>query len=135
MQNSPKKLAALTVAILLLQGCGAFTDPATRLAAELKDAAEVVGKEDGARHTHIHRTPSRAGECDGPYRVQIDEVGALVVWCKSTTSGETVSSHSTSSHAGVVGARETFIIDKRPGEDLVIDLARIGGKVTVVAVK
>jgi hypothetical protein len=136
MNTRLNRTILITIASLALQSCGGtFTDPATRLAAELKSAADVVAKPEGARHTHIHRTPSRPGECEGPYRVQIDEVGALIVWCKSATSGETLSSHSTSSHADVVAAKETFIVDKRPSEDLVIDLARIGGKVTVVAVK
>ena len=38
------------------------------------------------------RTPSRAGQCDGPYRVQLDKVGAMIIWCKDT-AGKTVSSH------------------------------------------
>ncbi|MDX2220445.1 MAG: hypothetical protein SF172_15620 [Burkholderiales bacterium] len=127
---------ATVLAALAFQGCGtAFTDPATRLAAEVRDAAKLVAQQDGARHTHIHRTPSRAGECEGPYRVQLDESGALVVWCKSAANGETVSSHSTSAHAATVSTRETFIVDKRTGEDLVIELARIGGKVTIIAAR
>ncbi|MBL8518073.1 MAG: hypothetical protein JNM76_14010 [Betaproteobacteria bacterium] len=132
----PAPLFLTCLLAALLTGCfGAFTDPATRLAADLKDAAALVGKDAGARHTHIHRTPSRAGECAGPYRVQIDQVGALIVWCKSETTGETLTSHSTTSHGDTVAARETFIVDKRPSEDLTIDLARIEGKVTVVAVR
>jgi hypothetical protein len=123
-------LAALSVT--LLGGC--WTDAATRLAYDLEAGADKVGRNDGARYTVVHRTPSRRGECEGPYRVQLDKVGALVVWCKDAAGDSTVSSHSTSHHGRHVRTSRTWIVDKRAGEPLSIDLERQAGSVVIVSV-
>lgn len=123
-------LAALSVA--MLGGC--WTDAATRLAYDLEAGADKVGRDDGARYTIVHRAPSRRGECEGPYRVQVDKVGALVVWCKDTAGDSTVSSHSTSYHGRFVRTPQTWIIDKRAGESLNIGLERRAGSVVIVSV-
>src|SRR5690554_1194514 len=70
---------AVTVA---LAGCDVFTDPATRLAFDLEAAAARLSPSAGTRAELTHRTPSRRGECTGPYTVQLDQAGAIVVWCR-----------------------------------------------------
>jgi len=133
--NANFLLALALPALLAACSLPGLTDPATRLAADLEAGAKLVAAQDGSRHAVVHRTPSKAGECDGPYSAQLDEVGALVIWCKDPGSGSTKSSHSTSSHAKSMSTKETFIINKTSGEDLVVELARIGGKVVIVAVR
>ena len=32
-----------------------------------------------------HKTPSKSGECVGPYTVPFDKVGMLVIWCTDET--------------------------------------------------
>ncbi len=126
--------AATTVALQLLAGCGLPTDPATRLAADLEDGAERLGMQAGATDSIHHATPSRTGECDGPYRIQLDDAGAIIIWCKSA-AGETVSSHSTTSHNPAVDTPQTWIVDKGAGETLIIDLERRGARATITGVR
>ena len=95
-----------------LAACGAITDPATRLAADLEDGADRLPLRNGATEAVHHATLSRPGQCDGPYKVQLDRVGAMIVWCNDA-AGNTVSSHSTSSHNRAVDTSQTFIVDKR----------------------
>ena len=115
-------------------GCGIATDPATRLAADLEDAADRLPTRDGATEALHHATPSRAGQCDGPYKVQLDRVGAMIVWCLDA-AGNTVSSHSTSSHNRAVATSQTFVVDKGAGETLIIDLERRGGRAVITGVR
>lgn len=123
----------MAFSVLLLSGC--VTDAATRLAYDIEAAAGRVGRPDGARYTLVHRTPSNSGECVGPYKVQLDNAGLIVVWCKDATGDRTVSSHSTSYHRRFVDTPETHILDKPAGEALVIDLERRGGRVVIGNVK
>lgn len=125
--------SASVLTVLLLGGC--VTDAATRLAHDIEAGADRVGRADGARYTLVHRVPSSAGECVGPYQVQFDKVGAIIVWCKDATGDTTVSSHSTSYHARFVDTPETRIVDKPAKDALVIDLERRGGRVVIVGVK
>lgn len=133
MRTVTQASASVLTVLLLLGGC--VTDAATRLAHDIEAGAGRVGRADGARYTLVHRVPSSAGECVGPYRVQLDKVGALIVWCKDTTGDKTVSSHSTSTHARFVDTPETRIVDKPANDPLVIDLERRGGRVVIVGVK
>jgi len=116
----------------LLSGC--WTDAATRLAYDLEEGAGRLGREAGARYTVVHRVPSRRGECEGPYRVQVDKVGAIIIWCKDSTGNKTVSSHSTSYHGRFVLTPQTWIVDKPAGAALIIELERRGDSVVVVDV-
>jgi hypothetical protein len=115
-------------------GCGIATDPATRLAADLEDAAGRLPPREGATDALHHATPSRPGQCDGPYKVQLDQVGAMIVWCKDA-AGTTVSSHSTTSHNRAVDTSQTFIVDKGAGETLIIDLERRDGRAVITGVR
>lgn len=127
------QVSASVLSALLLGGC--FTDAATRLAYDIEAGAGRVGRADGARYTLVHRVPSSVGECIGPYRVQLDKVGAIIVWCKDAAGDATVSSHSTSYHGRFVDTPETRIVDKPAKEALVIDLERRDGRIVIANVK
>lgn len=124
----------IAAALIVAAGCDIATDPATPLASDLEAGADRLGSDAGATYTVHHTTPSKAGECTGPYKVQLDQVGAMIIWCKDA-AGEMVSSHSTSYHARFVETPETFLIDKGAGETLSIDLERSGGRAVIVAVR
>jgi hypothetical protein len=124
--------AALPLA--LLAACAVPTDPATRLAADLEAGADRLRPDEGATDSVHHATPSRAGQCDGPYKVQLDKVGAMIVWCKDAAGG-TVSSHGTTSHAPHVNAPRTYVVDKGAGETLIVDLERRGGRAVITHVR
>lgn len=130
-----RSASAVTVAALgSIGGCDFATDPATRLAYDLEAAADLLGNEDRATYTAHHATPSKSGECTGPYKVQLDQVGAMIIWCKDA-AGETVSSHSTTYHARFVDTPETFLIDKATGSTLAIDLERRNSRAVIVDVR
>lgn len=122
------------IVLAALAGCGLPTDAATRLAYDIEAGVEQLGSEDGASFSVQHATPSRSGECTGPYKVQLDRVGAMIVWCDDAT-GKTVSSHSTSYHARLVDTPQTFLLNKAAGETLTIDLERRGGRAFIVDVR
>ncbi len=110
------------------------TDPATRLAADLENGADRLPLQECATDAVHHAMPSRPGQCDGPYKVQLDRVGAMVVWCNDA-AGNTVSSHSTSSHNRAVDTSQTFIVDKGAGETLIVDLERRSGRAIITGVR
>jgi hypothetical protein len=116
--------------VAFLAGCGIGTDAATRLAYDLEAGAGRLGSEPGARYSVQHRTPSRSGEREGPYSVQVDKVGALFIWCRDG-AGRTVSSHSTSYHARFVDTPKTYILEKPAGATLTIDLERRAGRAVI----
>ena len=128
--------AGILAAFVLMSvtGCEVPTDAATRLANDIKDGANRLGGEDGAVHTIHHRTPSASGQCTGPYKLQLDKVGAIIIWCKDA-SGETVSSHSTTYHGRYVDTPTTYLLDREAGATLTIDLERRGGRAVVTDVR
>jgi len=119
--------------ILLVAGCDLFTDAATRLAHDLEKAAGAL-RHEGDTITLRHETPSRRGECAGPYTVQLDKVGALVIWCKDD-HGQVVASPGTSYHRRFVTTPETYYLEKSAGETLVIELEQRGGEAVIVGVR
>lgn len=129
-RNPWQLLATLAV---MLAGCGVFTDAATRIAYDIEAGEKQLGRASGARHSIRHETPSRAGECAGPYKVQVDKVGALVIWCYDG-NGTTVSSHSTTYHGRFVDTPQTWILDKPAASTLVIDLERRGSRAVITGV-
>lgn len=116
-----------------MTGCGTSTDAATRLAYDIEAGANQLGSEDGSEFSIQHRTPSNPDQCTGPYQLQLDHVGAMIIWCKDA-AGETVSSHSTSYHARFVDTPQTFLLDKESGTTLTIDLERRGGRAVITDV-
>jgi hypothetical protein len=124
----------LTLALaVFLVSCDAFTDAATRLAYDIEAGAGHIGKGEGARYRIQHHTPSAAGQCTGPYVVQFDKVGSLVIWCKDE-AGKTVSSHSTSYYARFVDTPQQYILEKPAGSTLTIDVERRGGRAIIANV-
>ena len=84
----------LLLSLTLMTGCDIGTDAATRLAYDIEAGTNRLGKEAGAKYSIEHKTPSKAGECAGPYTVQLDKVGAIIIWCRDA-AGKTVASHRT----------------------------------------
>ena len=124
----------LLISLSAATGCDFATDAATRLASDIETGADHLGREAGAKYSIQHKTPSKSGECTGPYTVQVDKVGALIVWCKDA-AGRTVSSHSTSYHARFVDAPKTYILEKPAGAILSIDLERRDGRAVITDVR
>lgn len=124
----------LLVLIGTVAACGSLTDPATRLAYDLEAAESRLADRASATYRLEHRTPSRSGECVGPYTVQLDRVGAIIVWCRDA-AGETVTSHSTTYHGRFVDTPRTYLLDKSAGETLIIDLERRAGRAVIVDVR
>ena len=118
--------ASALAAVLFLSSCGVFTDAATRLASDIESAARKL-EAPGDRITLHHEMPSRPGECAGPYTVQLDKVGALVIWCRDE-DGEVLSSPGTSHHRRFVQAPETYYLHKGTGEASRRLIVREGGK-------
>jgi hypothetical protein len=123
----------LSALVAVLAGCGDFTDAATRIAYDLEAGVPRLGSEEGATYTVRHATPSRRGECAGPFKVQFDKVGALIIWCKDSGGG-TVSSHSTTYHARFVATSLTYIVDKPAGSVLLIQIERKNGRAVITNV-
>lgn len=118
----------ISASICLIPGCDVFSDAAIRLASEIKAAARKL-ESDGDKLTLYHQING----CEGPYSVQFDKVGALVIWCRDAT-GKVISSPGTSLHGRYVETSETFYLDKAPGQALVIALEKRGSKVLIVNV-
>jgi hypothetical protein len=122
----------LLLPVLLLAGCFIeWTDAATRLAYDIEAGAGRVGRANGAKVAIEHRTPSKAGECENSYKVQLDKVGAIIIWCKDAGGDKVVSSHSTSYHGRFVDTPRTYILEKKAREILVIELERRDGRVII----
>lgn len=66
--------------------------------------------------------------------MQLDKVGALVIWCKDA-AGATVSSHSTSYHARYVDTPQTWLLEKGAGSTLKIVMERRGARAVITAVQ
>ena len=127
------KRALLFVFLVALGGCGVFTDPATRIAFDIEAGASRLSAEEGASYTIRHAEPSKSGECTGPYKIQFDKVGALIIWCEDA-DGRTISSHSTSYHARFVDTPKTYIVDKPARSVLLITIERRHGQAVITGV-
>ncbi len=123
----------LLFCLMFMAACNVFTDPATRLAYGIEAGASRLDSVEGSTYSIQNLTPASSGECNGPYTVQLDKVGALIVWCKDT-AGRVVSSASTSYHARFVDTPKTYIVHKQAGSTLTIDLERRDGRAVIVDV-
>lgn len=129
----PRRVATLLVLTsTLLSGCfGAFTDSGTRLAYDIESAVKRnTGKD---QFVIVHR-PAQADECSGAYKVQLDKVGALIVWCYGPT-GSVVASGSTTYHARFIDTPQTWIVDKPAGSSLMIGVEQRGSRAVIVDVR
>lgn len=126
----PPVIAVTCGMLAALAGCEIPTDAATRLAFDLEAAEKNLGDSRGATYTLLHHTPSRTGECVGPYKAQFDQVGAIIIWCHDA-AGQTVSSHSTTYHARFVDTPQTWLLEKPAGSTLAIELERRSGRAVI----
>jgi hypothetical protein len=130
------RLKSFWFSLLLLAcaaGCNVATDAATRLAYDIEAGVGRLGGKEGAQYTIRHNAPSKSGQCIGPYKVQLDKVGALIIWCNDA-AGNTVSSHSTSYHARFVDTPQTYIVEKPAGAALSIVIERRRGRAVIADV-
>ena len=134
IQPTTRHWLSLLVFLAAAAGCDAFTDAATRIAYDIEAGAGRLGKEAGAKYSIRHKTPSKSDECIGAYTVQLDKVGALVIW-RNDETGKTVSRHSTSYHARFVDTPQTYILEKPAGATLTIDIERRGSGALVTSVR
>jgi len=130
----PRKLCLWMLVLAGIPGCGGLTDGATRIAYAIEAGVGGLAGTDGARHRISGISPAQGSECTGPYTVQFDQVGALIIWCKDA-SGATVSSHSTTYHGRFVDTAQTFKLVKTAGSTLTVALERRGGRAVVVDVE
>src|SRR3569832_1649593 len=100
-----------------------------RLAYDIEPGVNRMNRQNETRHS-IRHAPAESSECAGPYTVQLDKVGALIVWCKDT-AGNVVASGGASYHARFIDTPTTYILDKPAGSILTIDLERRAGRVVV----
>jgi hypothetical protein len=124
----------LLIPLILLTGCGLFTDPATRLAYAIEAGVRHLGSTDGDRYAIRYEPPSELGANGGSYSVQLDKVGALIVWYKDA-NGRVTASGSTSYHSRFVDTPRTFKIDKPGNAVLVIEIERRGGRCIITDVR
>jgi len=134
MKMRGSRFLLLLASLAVATGCDILTDAATRIAYDIEAGAGRLGNDPGAHYRIDHKTPSKRGDCDGPYTVQLDKVGALIIWCKDA-AGRTTASHSTSYHARFVDTPQTWILDKPAGATLAIELERRGGRAVIVDVR
>ena len=115
-------------------GCDSFTDPATRLAYAIEGGVGNLKHQPGAQYLIEHHSPTAGDECTGPYKVQLDKVGAIIIWCLDAT-GSVETSHSTSYHARFVSTPETILLEKPAGSTLTITLERRDGLAIITDVE
>jgi len=137
VEDKVKRLLC-TIALIALSagglvGCGDFmTDSATRLANDLKRAAESMPANSGAMQTLVHRPKASPDGCAHDYSFQLSRQSSLLVWCKSANGERNVASHTTTSHLRYVDVPEQINLEKRAGEPITIELQRTLGKPVVV---
>lgn len=134
MHTPASRWLLLLAFLIFAAGCDVFTDPATRLASGIEAGAGQLGSADDSTYSIQNLTPATSDQCLGPYTVQLDKVGALIVWCKDA-AGKIVSSGSTTYHARFVDTPKTSIVDKPAGSTLTIDLERRNGRAVIVDVR
>jgi hypothetical protein len=117
---------------VFVAGC---SDGATRAAYQIESETASFQKSRDARHTIVHQ-PVRQWDngCAGAYKLQMDKVGALIIWCYDS-DGKTTNSHSTSYHARFVDTPQTWIVEKKSGESTAIELEKTSGKPRVTNVR
>lgn len=120
--------------LLLLVACSLLQDPATRLASAIEAGAGHLPRQEGSRYTIRYQPPAKLSARGFSYSVQIDKVGALIVWYKDA-GGKVMESGSTSYHSRFVVTPRTYKIDKPGSSVLLIDLEREQGRAVIVAVR
>ncbi len=124
----------LTVLMLCaLCACDVLTDSGTRLAFDIERGVSGLGKREGDEFVIVHRPTLQTPGADGRVRVQLDTVGALIVWY-STADGTVLESGGTSFHSRFVDTPQTWIVEHAEGTDFAIRVQRRGGRAVIVGV-
>ena len=134
VKNNLLSAGVLLLAVTILVSC---TDGATRIANQIESDVAAFERSRANKATITHQPIRRWGNgCDDAYRLQVDKVGAIIIWCKDGATGVTTGSHSTSYHARFVDTRQTWIVNKKKSEVVTIELEkRTGGKPQVISVR
>jgi hypothetical protein len=133
MMRHPKGTLAALALMLSLSACERPNDPAVLIADALQSADKQLGRDEGARYTLVYPHVGARPLCRGKYRVQFNEVGALIAWCLDD-SGNTIDSGSTTYHSNFADTARDFIVDLPDGAPLHIDLERRGDRALIVDV-
>lgn len=128
------RFAWFTCVLLLIPACGALSDPATRLAYAIERGVHELPADEGARYTIRYEPPDSLRKHGDTYTVQLDKVGALIVWYKDA-NGTVIDSGSTSYHARFVDTPRTYIVDEPGDAALNITIEREGGRAVVTNVE
>jgi hypothetical protein len=112
-----------------------FTDPSTRLAGALRDAALLMDLQRQDTYTlAYHFKPGHDGCKSGDFRLEMAANAGLLVVC-TTPMGPGDMGGLTTSHLTYVAVPKRLEITKSAGEILYIDLARREGLIEVVGLR
>jgi hypothetical protein len=132
-------LAFASIFTLSVSACGeildVFTDPSTRIASALEDAAWDMNRQGRDSYTLVyHFKPGHDGCSSGGYRLEMYASAGLLVACTAPTRpGD--SGGLTTSHLPYVDVPRTLQITKQAGEPLYVDFTRIEGRIAVVGLR
>ncbi len=127
-------LLILLLALLALSACNVLSDPATDLAYAIESEVNRLGQDEGSAYTIEYAPPTKWVEHGGTYTVQLDKVGALIVWYKDA-GGKVTASGSTSYVARFVDIPRTYIVDKQGDSVLSIETRRQNGRAVIAKVQ
>ena len=113
---------ALPTALLLAT---AHSDSATRLAYRIESDVTAFERSGATKTTLIRQPIRRWGNCcDEDYRLRVDKVGGLVIWCKDVKSRVITDSRSASYNARFTDSAKSWIVEKQKGETVAIELEK-----------
>ena len=127
----------LTLIILLNTSClfdDFLTDGATRVANDIREGSRALGSQEGSKYTIEHLPKSKPEGCSENYHLEFVKGSLIGIWCKSASTGQTTSSHVTTSHLNFVDLPKGYVVDKKAGEVTFIELERQNGRATIVGV-
>lgn len=123
---------ALLCIAAFLAGC---TDGATRIATDIQSRAEKLQKTDSRTYDVLHVPEKEPDGCGDAYRVQFSKESVLVIWCKDSETGQVTSSHATTYHLNFVKVPKTYLLDKKAGDPLVIELTKTNREIAITDVR
>jgi len=126
------KAAFVLSLLMLLAGC---TDGATRIAYDIQSGTEKLQHSDDPAYVIQHIPEDHPEGCGDAYKVQFSKDSIIVIWCKDSKTGETTSSHSTTYHLNFVKVPESYILEKKHGEPILIELSKENGAIVVTNIR
>lgn len=124
-----KAIQAVLIALCIL-GCSFLEDAATSLAHDIERGVRQLESGEGSTHVIVHDASKRATADARTIKVQLDEVGALIVWYMDA-DGEVLESGSTTYLSRFVDIPETILVDKQIESPLSIEVQRRNGRAVV----